>query len=66
MVIYILTSGRRNEGSNDEINIGEEEEDGDRQSSFERRCPLLRVAMEGEGVEVEVDESASYENVDYG
>jgi hypothetical protein len=66
MLVDILAIGRRNKGSDDKVNVGEEEEDGDGESGFEGWCPLLWVAMDGEGVEVEVDEGAGYEDVDNG
>jgi hypothetical protein len=66
MVVYILAIRGWNKRSDDEINVGKEEKYGDWESGFKGWSPLLRITMDGEGMEVEVDEGAGYKNVDYG
>jgi hypothetical protein len=65
MLINILSSGWRNKGSYHEVDIGEQKEGGDGKRGADGRVPLLRVAVHGERVEVEVDESCCYEDVDH-
>jgi hypothetical protein len=55
MLIYILSRRRRHERRNDEIDVRDEEEYHDGESGSEGRRPLLGVAVDGEGMEVEVD-----------
>jgi hypothetical protein len=55
VLIYVLPRIRRNEGSDDEIDVGDEEEEGDGECSADGWIPLLWVAVHGEGVKVEVD-----------
>ena len=64
MLIHILTSRRRHERCNDEIDVRDEEEYHDGESSAEGGRPLLRVAVEGEGVEIEVNQAEGHEHVD--
>lgn len=48
--IDVLTLVRRHEGSNNEVDVREEEEDGDGEGGSEGWFPGLRVAVDREGV----------------
>lgn len=52
---------RRDVGGNDEVDVGEQEEDGDGERGLDRRVPVVLFA-----VEVEVHETAGDEDVDNG
>jgi hypothetical protein len=66
MYVDVLSCGRRNEWGDNEVDIGDQEEDSDRERGADRRVPLFRVAVHGEGVQVEVNEASCYEYVDDG
>ena len=63
--VDILASGRRHKRCDDEIDVGEEEEDDDREGSFEGWRPLVWASVEGEGVKVEMDKGSGYKDVYY-
>ena len=64
MFIDILSRRRRHKRCNDEIDVRDEEEYYHGESSAEGGRPLLRVAVEGEGVEIEVNQAEGHEHVD--
>lgn len=65
MVINVLPCGRRDEGCDDKVDVGEEEEYCYREGSAEGWCPLLGVSVDGERVEVQMDQGTGYKDVDY-
>jgi hypothetical protein len=65
MFVDILASGRRHKRCDDEIDVGEEEDNGDREGSFKGWRPLVWGSVEGEGVKVEMDKGSGYKDVYY-
>jgi len=55
MLVNILSSRRRDEGGDHEVNVGEEKEDCDWERGANWWLPVLRVAVHRERVQVEVD-----------
>lgn len=60
-LVDVLAVARWDERSNDKVDVAEREEDGDGQSSLDRRVPVVLSA-----VEVEVDETTADKGVDDG
>jgi hypothetical protein len=65
MLVNILSRRRRNEGCNDEVDVGKEEKAGDWERGADRWVPVLRISVHGERVEVEVDQTGCDEDVDH-
>ncbi len=64
MLVNILSRRGRNEGCNDEVDVGKEKEAGNWERSADRWVPVLRISVHGERVEVEVDQTGCDEDVD--
>lgn len=60
-LVDAVAIGRRHEGRNSQVDVAEQEENGDRERGFDRRVPLPRCP-----VEVEMDQGTSDEDVDDG
>ncbi len=63
-VVHVLSLIGRNIRRNNEEEVGKQEKYGDWERGTEGRSPLLRIAIRGEGFEVESDERDRNEDVD--
>jgi hypothetical protein len=65
MLVDILSCGWWNKWGNYEVDIGYKKEDSDWKRGAHWRVPLLRAAVYGEGVQVEVHKTSRHEDIDY-